>query len=305
MVWSKLKKLKSYESDIWAVGVVKAPIADFLRAPLPQETVWLEPDKSYTYLADPHGVWHEGKLYVFVEAVDYRIKKGILDCFVLDEGLNVLERIAVVEHKTHLSYPFVLKDAGEIYMIPESSRSGETWLYKATDFPRGWEKVHQILQDTPMIDASFIKHNDAWWVFYALPGAENRACRELHVAYAESLSGPWIKHEGNPVSDDLKLSRPGGRPFIHEDKIHLPVQDCSVRYGGSINILRIDALSEERYAASFVQSIMPEFHEKYKDGLHTLSGCEGVTLIDCKYLENSPRRNLINWQRRIMRLFRR
>ncbi len=303
MILPVFKKLRKYESDIWAVGVVKAKAADFLQPPLPKDIVWLEAQKSYRYLADPHGIWYQEKLYIFVEALDYRVKKGMIECFILDKDLNTLEHFLVMEHESHLSYPFILEDQGEIYMIPESSRSGNTWIYKATDFPKKWEKVCPVIPNIPMIDASFIYHDGLWWVFYALSGEENRAYKELHIAYADTLLGPWKAHENNPVSVDISLSRPGGRPFIHEGKIHLPVQDCAARYGANINIMRIDTLTPEEYSATKVTMIAPTFHPAYPDGLHSFSGCGAVTLIDCKYLENSPYRNVINLQRRLGRIF--
>jgi hypothetical protein len=188
-------------------------------------------------------------------------------------------------------------------MIPESSRAGETWIYKAVDFPRKWEKVKPVMAGIPMIDPSFIFHDGLWWVFYSLPGEHNRAYKELHISYGKSLLGTMTPHAHNPVSVNIHHSRPGGTPFSHEGKIHLPVQNCSPVYGASLNILRIDEISPTHFKAEVVKEILPQFSTRYPDGLHTLSACGDVTLIDCKYFNNSPYRNIIDWQRRLGRMF--
>lgn len=295
-------KTRKPETDIWLVGIAKCQDTDFLSdVGKDLDIVWLYPDRPYTFIADPFAVWHDNKLYVFVEALDYRVKKGVIDCFVLDSDLNLLERVPVMCDKKHLSYPYVFKEDGEFYMVPESSRGGETWIYKATDFPSKWEKYCPVIPETPMIDASFIKHEDKWWVFYALPGEDNRPFRELHIASADRLEGTWETHSLNPVSTDLSLSRPGGRPFVHGGKIHLPVQDCRATYGAHVNILGIDTLTMTDYSATIVKTLKPEFNPPYTDGLHTFSGCGPVTLIDCKRIERSGFRKIIDWQRRLGR----
>ena len=78
---------------------------------------------------------------------------------------------------------------------------------------------------TAMIDTSVIKYKNKWWMFYSLPGKNGRALKEMHIAYSDSLLGEWKPHNNNPVSNDIELSRPGGRPFILDNLIHLPVQD--------------------------------------------------------------------------------
>ncbi|MEI9904227.1 MAG: hypothetical protein WDN06_09760 [Asticcacaulis sp.] len=127
--------------------------------------------------------------------------------------------------------------------------------------------------------------------------------RELHVACAEALTGPWRQHAGNPVREALDSTRPGGLPFVHDGAPHLPVQDCTGTYGAALNVLRIEALTPERFTASPVRRFMPGLHPGYPDGLHTLSAVGDVTLIDVKRLDRSSRL-WVDLQRRLRRLIR-
>jgi hypothetical protein len=87
---------------------------------------------------------------------------------------------------------------------------------------------------------------------------------------------------------DARSSRPGGTPFIHEGELILPVQDCSRTYGGAIRLLRIDELTPDRFVAEAGDAITPPpAAAPYVDGLHTLSACGEVSLIDVKRIDRS------------------
>ena len=65
--------------------------------------------------------------------------------------------------------------------------------------------------------------------------------------------------------------------------------------------MQIEKLTEDTFKAKKVRSIKPYLNKKYSDGLHTLSECKSVTLIDCKNHDYSSKRKWINWQRRLGR----
>ena len=238
---------------------------------------------------------------MFFEFLDYRYKKGRIDCIVFDKYFKKISEHIALKNDSHLSYPFIIKDNNEIYMIPESSKSGKTFIYKSVDFPLKWKKIKEVIPNTAMIDSSVIKYQNKWWIFYSLPGKNGRALKEMHIGYSESLLGEWKMHTNNPVSNNIELSRLGGKPFILNNSIHLPVQDSKNTYGGQVNILKLSKLTPNDFEAIKIKTIKPNLHNRFSDGLHTVSECENVTLIDCKKHDYSKSRRWIDWQRRIGR----
>ena len=294
---------KKNKTDIWAVGIVDKTISNFIKNKGDRNIVWILPKKSYQFYADPFGIWKNNKLYIFVEALDYRIKKGEIDCFIFDKNLKKIGFHHSLSNDSHLSYPFIVSDKNKIYMIPESSQSGKTFIYEPINFPNKWNKVKEIMKNIPMIDPSVIKYKNRWWIFYSLPGPNGRAMKELNIAFSDDILGPWFEHSKNPVIVDIENSRPGGTPFIQNNFIYLPVQNCKKTYGGQINLLRIEKLTDKDFKAKKIDTIKPNFHKRYSDGIHTISKCENITLIDCKEHYNSSKREWINWQRRLGRFF--
>lgn len=291
-----------YATDIWQVGIVNAPLSacmdakTFASAPV----TWLPERKPFTYIADPFGLWRTDILYLFVEAFDYRDKKGRIECHIFDKQLIYQHHETVLEKPFHLSYPQLIEHNSETYMLPEASKSGALTLYRAKHFPNAWEPVAELLP-LPAIDATVIHYQNRWWMFYSLPDTPYSA---LHIAYADSLAGPWLQHTQNPVLTDIARARPAGTPFIHEGTLIMPAQDCSATYGGGITLNRIHELIPEHFRAEAVRTLAPSlWPTAYRSGLHTLSGCGNITLIDVKRIERSPMRALVNLERRIRRLY--
>jgi hypothetical protein len=280
-----------WRSDIWRIGVAPAPIAQVAAAgSLDGLAVrWLAEEPAFRFLADPFGLWRDGRLFVFAEAYDYRTRHGVIDVLELDAGLAPVARRTVLREPWHLSYPYVFEAEDAVWMAPEAHRSGALTLYRAEAFPDAWTPAARLELDTPAIDATPFRHGGLWWLAYSPSGSQAFKQGRLHLAFAESLTGPWRPHPGNPVRIDRSGSRPGGTPFVASDGIlTLPVQDCTRTYGGTIRLLRILALTPDRFEAEAGAAIAPPAQAApYLDGLHTLAAAGDVTLIDVKRTDRS------------------
>lgn len=288
-------------SDIWRIGLVDAPVeAIAAQGGFPGEAIrWLPEEPPFTFLADPFGLWREGRLHVFAEAYDYRTRHGVVDVLEIGPDLAPTVRRTVLREPWHLSYPQVFEAEGETWMAPEAHRSGALTLYRAARFPDVWEPTIRLTLDTPAIDATFFRHEELWWIAYAPSGSQSFKQGRLHLAWAERLQGPWRIHPQNPVRIDRASSRPAGAPFLCGGGLTLPVQDCTRTYGGGVRLLRIHALTPERFEAEPEGLIVPPPEAgAYRDGLHTLSGAGPVTLIDVKRIDRSPGGLMIDLQRR-------
>lgn len=303
---------KRPRTDFWQTGIVPAAIADIGPRSLPalrSRIAWLPPAGDWRYLADPFGLIRDETLHVFVEAFDYRSKHAVIERheFALQE-LRWRGKTTVLARPFHLSYPFVFEHQGAVYMVPESHQANEIALYKAQDASLDhWERQQALIGGVPGADASLIEHEGRWWMFYALVGPGGRDQRELHVAHAPSLFGPWQVCEGNPVRVDRSAARPAGRPFLDVDgAVLLPVQDSADGYGSATRLLRMAELSPERIrtepvAGRLTGDLVSDDHQA---GFHTLSACGPLTLIDVKRIDRSRGKQWLDLQRRAKRLMR-
>ena len=274
--------------DIWRTGIVRVSLAEVLaRGGIDGLPIhWLpQPSKKYAFLADPFGLGRDGKLHVFVEALDYRTRRGRIEVFTFDADLDLLDHGFCLSEPWHLSYPYVFEADGDIYMLPEAHRSRGLRLYRAVEFPRSWEPVSRIQLPEIAVDATPMFHDGRWWIFYSPAG---RPESKLHLAFADRLEGPWKGHPANPVRRGNDGSRPGGTPISVDGQVILPVQDCSTTYGEAVRALRFDQMTTDRVSCELGDPIRPPSSlAPYDAGLHTLSACGPFTLFDIKRIDRS------------------
>jgi hypothetical protein len=276
--------------DIWRPAIVRATFEEIVKARSVAgfDVQWLPAMGSFQFIADPFGWWRDGRLYVFVETYDYRVRVGAIEVLTYDGDLRLIDRAPVLNEPWHLSYPLIFEAEGETWMMPEAHRSQGLTLYRAVDFPTRWEKAHRIALDHVPVDATPLFHDGRWWLFYTSASGEPDKMSALHIAYADRLAGPWTPHRMNPVRVDVSSSRPGGTARVVDGVVVLPVQDCSETYGGAIRLLRFTVLTPDRVEMAASERIeAPAGFAPYVEGLHTLAAAGPVTLIDVKRTELS------------------
>ena len=292
-------------TEMWRVGLVPAPITALVHpaawAELAPRVVWLPDPGSWRYVADPFGLKRGGMTHVFVEAFDYRTLHGVIEHHEFAPDLTWCGKTTVLTLPHHASYPFIVEDGGEVFMIPETYRSNEIVLYRARRFPGEWLREAILLAGVPGAEASLFKHEGHWWMFFTVV-VGGRDERELHVAYADRLTGPWRLHPQNPVVDDVTGGRPGGTPFAGADGVvTLPVQDCGRTYGGAIRFARFTTLSRTHVVVEHAKAVLTGdlLSPADRDGFHTLASCGEITLIDVKRFVPGWGRHMVNFRRRL------
>ena len=245
--------------------------------------VWLPSPEGVGFRADPFGLWHEKQLYVFVERLDFAEEKGRIEVLTYSEELDLLSIDLALKEAWHLSHPYVLQSGGNFWILPEARGAGRLTLYKASAFPFGWNAEMTIPVPEGAVDATPLFWKEKWWLFYCVRQGQSHRRDQLHISFAEQLSGPWQHHPLNPLRAGLSGCRPGGSPMIGDGYIDLPVQDASNGYGGALRRLRITVLDETQFEAEDSPWLdPPSVFAPFDDGLHTLSAAGDLSLLDVK-----------------------
>lgn len=298
------------QSDHWNIGIVERPIREFLDPAMPRPPVrWLQRPRAGEFVADPFGLWREGRLTVLCEHLDYRDGVGRIAALEPLEPAEPLNRVPVQigpVPPVHLSYPFIFEHDGRLLCIPETSAAREVAVYALERFPDRWRKLATLIEDRAVVDATVFRHGGYWWLAAAADGPQASVGADLHLWFAEDPLGPWRAHPGNPVKIDVRSSRPAGAPFVVDGVLYRPSQDSSLTYGARVVINRIDVLTPTRFAEEPVAFVEPDPAGPYPDGLHTLSAVGDITVIDGKRLAFSPpefRRMVLRMLNRRLRRF--
>jgi len=232
------------------------------------------------FWADPFAVAEGERMFIFFEEYPYRTGRGRIVAVEIDERSTALAAPSpVLERPYHLSYPFLFRWRGALYMVPESAENGTVELYRCEELPSRWRLERVLLTNVRAYDATLWEQADRWWMFATIapPGTDGND--ELHLYSSATPLGPWTPHPGNPVVVDVRRARSAGPLFVRDGALYRPSQDCSVAYGHSIWINRVDVLDEHEYRETPVERIEPGWRRDILC-VHTLGGSGRLRVVD-------------------------
>ncbi|MBF0482283.1 MAG: hypothetical protein HQK81_14165 [Desulfovibrionaceae bacterium] len=208
-------------------------------------------------MADPFFLAHGGETFLFFEQIETASGKGVIAAArMTPEGCPSDVKI-VLEQEFHLSYPFVFRHGGEIFMMPESAQAGRLDLYRAAAFPRRWEFFRTLLDGLYLVDGTLFEYNGRFWLFGAVRVEGGASHDELYLFSGPSPFGPFAAHPKNPVVSDVRRARPAGRIFMDNGRIIRPAQDCSLHYGRAVEFREIVVLTDTDYAETHAGRMTP------------------------------------------------
>lgn len=211
----------------------------------------IEPAEG-TYHADPFLF----RNLIFFELYDY--EKGVIACMKKDGSDMKL----VLDRPYHLSFPFIIEDYGEVYMIPECSRGIN--LYRCVKFPDKWEYVATLVEGS-FADTTILKTNNEFLMF-STEGDNN-----LRIFRSQFITGPWERI----YSDAHMHSRGAGNIFKIANKLIRPTQDGEV-YGRQVFFKEIQFLPyKEKTFAEMKPDWIPNL-----TGTHTFNFDDDHVIID-------------------------
>lgn len=296
-LWRSVTKLGALALNAGLARLGRRPGAFFLRLseadPLTfdptQGTDLIAPGNAYW--ADPFLFEHGGALYLFYEEFDYGTGLGHLAVGRL-EGDALIPLGRILDSPDHLSYPFVFRWQDDILMIPETSARAGIEVWRATDFPTGWELAANALNGVQASDTVVFEHQGRWWLLTNLcHDSFGDFGAELHLF---AIDGPMLNrvtpHPLNPVVIDTTRARGGGRVFARDGRLFRTSQDNSHGiYGFGLNLTEITELSDTVFHERRIRHIRPDFEPGIM-GCHHMDAAAGRVVIDIRRRQIGARR---------------
>ena len=269
--------------DSWRIALRRALPSDQGSSP-GREGFAVEAGPADAFHADPFLFAHQGETFLFVEAFPWASRKGVIACARIGPDGRPAGFETVLEASYHLSYPQVFAHAGDIFMLPETASPRRLELYRATDFPRGWERVCVMLEGLRIADATLLEHEGRWWLFASMAEFGGASQDELFAWRGPSPFGPWTAHARNPLVSDVRAGRPAGRFVRRGGRLYRPAQDSEAGYGSGLAWCEVLELTPEDYRERVVARWCGADFGPFT-GVHTFSEAGGFEAIDVK----SPR----------------
>lgn len=244
---------------------------------------------THSYWADPFAIRQDGRLVVFFEEYLYAESRGIISCVEIDESgatssLRDLTARSVIDQPYHMSYPFLFRYRGALFMLPETSANKTIEVWRCVDFPFTWRREKVLFEGLSAADNTLLQHEGCWWLFTNLDRSGMQDHRnELHIFRTDDpLGSDWTPHLGNPVLVDSRRARMAGGFLRDADGALLRCSQVQGRsYGEALALNRIETLNETTYAerpagelTAFAGNDFTKHHHiAYADGVLVADGC--------------------------------
>lgn len=227
---------------------------------------FIEPEPD-TYNADPFLFKHNGVNYIFYESYNY--DKGVIAYRIIEEDGTISKESTCLSRDYHLSFPFLIEDKGEIYMIPETGQANRIEIYRAVQFPDRWERVKTLVPEACAGDSVIYKRDDGYFLFTTIEGDHKPI-----VYRADTLLGDYQK----VWSSEILNSRPAGNMFTQNGKLYRPVQEGLENYGRAVIIKEVSFFP---YSEKEIVRIEPDWYPGLI-GCHTYNFNEDYVIVDGK-----------------------
>ena len=266
-----IQHLNKYRELEWGLGFISS-INESLNGN--RNIKWVKPLKD-RWFADPFIFKVEGNVAtLFVEEFEYELHKGrIAEANINLDTLEVIDFSIILEEPYHLSFPFILRRGNDVYVMPESSKSGATYIYRYADKHLIDKKM---VIDRPLADACVAKFDDRWMLL----STEEPEANENHLLVfefdIETLEAGNLVQQ---IDFKNKTARNAGAPFVHGGMTLRPAQDCDKTYGGATVIQKLTT-SDGKLIFDEIARIAPS--APYPFGCHTLNSHGGLVVIDGK-----------------------
>ena len=184
------------------------------------------------WFADPFILEEDDENIQFlVEEFDYSVGRGRIARIMVDKKDNkIIECSIILDLPTHLSFPAIYRVDGEVFVHPENSASGSSYIYR---YDKAADKLVEpkLMVNEPIADAIILKDGDDYRM-YATRVPDTNGCM-LHEYVSNSLFGPY-NHIGEDSFDKNTARMAGMFLTLADGQIIRPAQDCFGVYGQAV-----------------------------------------------------------------------
>ena len=285
---------KLFFTEIWELGLVKADLfktksffskkSHVLRQKHFVKNI--KSELSYSFVADPFGVFHKDHYYIYFEYLNYRNKKGEIRYHKYDKELNLLKSGTALNRSFHLSYPYLFQEKDKLYMMPEmaSCKSGKQSIFVFNSESDIWEE--SLINIPAIVDPCIIKEDDIYFIFGSLKGKKVSYCSNNILNGYKEID--YISNHDHFQS--------GGKIFKINDSFYRPLQISDKTYGEKILVVKLSLKKSSIEESKNFTVITADDYE----GFHTMSPIDDrYVVIDVKRFKFSIFKFIISIQKTI------
>lgn len=257
----------------WTIGFLENSLDSILSGESLRVN-WLKHNYNDRWFADPF-ILDVGNnfIYLLVEEYYMPISRAYISKLTINKNTYELVKTEpVLKLQTHLSYPAIIRRDGNVYIYPESGKSGKLMLYKY-DVDKNIIVEERLLIDGDVGDATYTDAFGEDLLFCTFPPKYNED--ELHIC---RKGEDGLFHSSEIIRFDESIARMAGDFFQINGTIYRPAQDCNKSYGNGTVIQEVSQDNGKWEFKEVRRYYSP--NKIYPLGIHTLNSYKGLTVVD-------------------------
>lgn len=268
----------------WILGFARGDIKTIIRSKrFDLDITWMPLKSANRQYADPFIIGKSnGEYDLFIEDCTSEEHCGKISLLTIDRNFKPLDHKIILDTKSHLSYPFIFRENGRLYIFPEASQSGKLSCYEYDSSAKRLVFLKDLIE-LPLLDSNVIKYNSKYWISGAVRENGNGENYELRYFFADNLLGPYTSHQSNPIKTGLDGVRGAGDFIVVDNILYRPTQNCREEYGKSMTINRVNQLNETGIDEEFYMKIEIDKKNPCNAGMktiHTINVADDIIVVD-------------------------
>ena len=274
-------KLRELRHNLWNIGFIEEGLEYTLTNKSPR-IHWVKKRNKDRWFADPFILdITENEIIILAEEYNYNVRRGRIARVVIERKTYEEKEFEIIlDLPTHLSFPFIIRQNGKVYLMPENSASGCSTIYEYDDATRKITPLHHLANE-PFADATIFEMDDKSFLFTTILPDTNSTSVKIFSFDKEKLK--VIEQVAN-VEFPIVCGRNAGEVFEVKGKLYRPAQDCTLRYGHGVILQKI-IMRDGNWFFEDVNSFYPNTF-KYNQGIHTFNHYKGLIVIDARGYRN-------------------
>ncbi|WP_018109329.1 glucosamine inositolphosphorylceramide transferase family protein [Bacteroides propionicifaciens] len=274
-----LKKLyKKLTRSYWCVGLFKAEIDSYqdlnINELLPS-IHWLKFGNKFNWIADPF-ILDVSVNTITILVEEYVDRKGVITYLEIDKNnYQILDSKILLELDTHLSFPFIYRENGKVYIIPENSSSGSVKIYVYSIAEKKLVYITSLINE-PLVDIAILKIDNYYYLF-----GTKSACKDnLHIYRSKNLLTGYELFQNIPYTSN-RARGAGSIIYVAQNRFIRFSQENNYTYGGGIVISELMFL-KDKFIIKEINQLIPIKNRIF--GIHTYNKFLNYHIIDGKIL---------------------
>ena len=267
--------------NLWNVGYYEEGLERLLTDKHPK-IHWAKKRITDRWFADPFILdVTDNEIIILAEEYCYNVRRGRLARVVFDRHTYEEKYFTIIlDLPTHLSFPFIFRKNGKVYVMPENSASGHSTLYEYDDSSQSLAALHHISEE-PFTDATVFQVGGTSWLWTTMTPDPNG--KILSIYEFDNMNFK-VGNRNSVISFPTNTARNAGECFEVNGQLYRPAQDCTACYGHGVVIQEVKYLNG-KWQFNDINSFYPNSF-KYNQGIHTLNHYKGLVVFDTRGYRN-------------------